>query len=170
MHAHLSETPPVLNMTADDFNLDFSSKEPSYALDPELASKGNTTYVRMCPATEYWQNLMSNMADKIVNDIHFDGIYYDVIGAINAEPCYDRAHKHAMGGGHHYQNGYNKMLRDAKEKIKKSNGIVFTEYQDENYIGSVDLFLSILSYRRGELPFVGDSADKSQNYKIVPAY
>jgi hypothetical protein len=162
-------------LTVDDLVLDFSRKEVSYALDPELASKGNTTYARMCPATEYWQDFMANMADKVVNEIHFDGIYYDVIGAINAEPCYDRRHNHPMGGGHHYQKGNIKMLQDAKQKIQKNNGLVFTEYQDENYIGSVDLILSILSYRRGELPFVGDSKGagrelESYRYKTVPAY
>lgn len=102
MHPHLSDEPPRLNLTEKDLNLNILSKEPSYDLDPQLAGKGNSTMVRMCPATEYWQDEMTNLSDKIVNDLHYDGIYYDMIAAVMPEPCYDRSHNHTMGGGHHW--------------------------------------------------------------------
>lgn len=94
--------PAVLNITQKDFNLDFLSHETSYAVDPQDASLGDGVTVSMCPATEYWQNKMINLADKIVNDYNFDGIYYDQIGAIFPVPCFDRTHNHPMGGGNHW--------------------------------------------------------------------
>lgn len=84
-----------------------------------MAGKGNSTVVRMCPATEYWQDKMVMLADKIVNEDGFDGIYYDMVAAVPAEPCFDRSHDHPMGGGHHYQNGNSKFLHGAKKITEK---------------------------------------------------
>jgi hypothetical protein len=76
-HPDFSKDPPVLNITSKDYNTDFLSLEPTYAIDPQVAGQGNSTTVSMCPATEYWQEKMANASDKIVNELDFDGIYYD---------------------------------------------------------------------------------------------
>ena len=102
--------------------------------------------------------------------MHFDGIYYDMIAAVEPEPCYDRSHNHSMGGGHFWTQGNSKIFKEVREKIEGREGLIFTESQDEAYIGDVDLFLTLLGYRRGELPYVGNPKDESQRYKIVPAY
>jgi len=64
----------------------------------------------MCPATDYWQQKMPGIGDKIVNELKFDGIYFDQIGAIEATPCYDRSHNHSIGGGHYWQKGNSKLF------------------------------------------------------------
>lgn len=62
--------PPAINMTDKDLKLDESDMfalDTNYALDsygPKSAAN-----VKMCPGTEYWQEKMSNVADKIVNEL-----------------------------------------------------------------------------------------------------
>ena len=60
----------------------------------------------MCPTTEYWQEKMSNVADKIVNELQMDGLYFDQIACTYSLPCYDRNHNHSIGGGDHEVHGY----------------------------------------------------------------
>ena len=48
-------------------------------------------------------------------------------------------------------------------------GIIMSEDQNEVYIGDVDIFLTLLGFRRANASFVGQK-DESQQYKIIPAY
>ena len=71
----------------------------------------------MCPYTEYWQNKISDTCDRVVNEVHMDGIYLDQVAAITPKPCYDKSHGHPMGGGHHWSNGNSKMFQECQTKI-----------------------------------------------------
>ena len=44
-------------------------------LSPHLEHFDRITSAVMCPATEYWQNVMTSTILQIVNEIGFDGVY-----------------------------------------------------------------------------------------------
>lgn len=48
--------------------------------------------------------------------------------------------------------------------------MLFTEDFNEMYLGDVDVFLTLLAFQRGEMPFLRNPEDKDQKYRIVPAY
>jgi hypothetical protein len=80
----------------------------------------------MCPDTDYWQNKIISVIDKIVNTYHTDGVYIDQIASAGPRPCWDRTHNHSLGGGDHWVTGYNKMLKEAR-KVIGSNAVLLTE-------------------------------------------
>jgi len=111
---------------------------------------------------------MANTSERIINDLKFDGIYYDQIAAVPPTPCYDRSHNHPMGGGHHWQKGNSALFQETRNKID-NKGFIMSEDNNEVYIGDVDIFLTLFAFRRANIPFLGQK-DISQTYKIVPAY
>jgi hypothetical protein len=96
--AAAKQTSNIMNATAEDL----SYYEESYGSQAKFAV--------MCPHTNYWQNKIISVVDKIVNTYHTDGVYIDQIASAGPRPCYDRTHNHSLGGGDHWVKGYNTML------------------------------------------------------------
>jgi len=69
---------------------------------------------------------MANTSERIINDLKFDGIYYDQIAAVPPTPCYDRSHNHPMGGGHHWQKGNSALFQETRNKID-NKGFIMSE-------------------------------------------
>lgn len=45
-----------------------------------------------------------------------------------------------------------------------------TEDTQEVYIGDADIFLTLLGFRRAEVPFVTSKFEERQKHRVVPAY
>lgn len=60
----LSDKPPILNMTSEDIDMNVTSMDPFFVR--EVYQHGNINVV-MCPATNYWQEKISNICEKVVN-------------------------------------------------------------------------------------------------------
>lgn len=99
-------------------------------------------FVVQCPYTEYWQETITDVVDKLVTFYGMDGVYIDQIAAADPKSCYDPTHNHSIGGGNHWQVGNNKMLATAQKKMG-SNHIIMTEGQQEFYLGNADIFLTL---------------------------
>ena len=94
-------------MTEKDFKLadaDITALDTNYQLD--AYGMGFALQVEMCSSTEYWQDKVSGVADRVVNELNMDGVYLDQVTCTYAKPCYDRNHNHSIGGGDYMVHGF----------------------------------------------------------------
>ncbi len=97
----------------------------------------------MCPATKFWQQRVAGIVERLVTEYGVDGVYIDQVGAAAPKLCYDESHGHPLGGGGHWVAGYQKMLRDALQRIKRVSPDKFltTESEAEPYMNRFQAYL-----------------------------
>ncbi len=96
----------------------------------------------MCPWTEYWQDKITGLVDKLVNECGVDGVYIDQIGAAAPVRCFDSDHGHAIGGGHFWMDGYRKMLEKVRSKLRPG-AMITTEEDGECWNDQLDALLLV---------------------------
>lgn len=105
----------------------------------------------MCPTYKKWWEIMEDVTSYLVDDVGFDGVYYDQITAHAGFPCYSHDHGHLPGGGSYWAEEYVAML----EKIRRDNknhGYLFSECNSESYMKSLDGVLTWTWAYEGEVP------------------
>eukprot|EP01064_Diplonema_japonicum_P011219 TRINITY_DN18489_c2_g1_i2.p1 TRINITY_DN18489_c2_g1~~TRINITY_DN18489_c2_g1_i2.p1 ORF type:complete len:866 (+),score=204.82 TRINITY_DN18489_c2_g1_i2:107-2704(+) len=107
----------------------------------------------MCPHTDYWQDIISNVTAKIVNELGTDGVYLDQIASAGPKPCWDDSHGHTLGGGSHWSSGYQAMLQKARTK-SGNNAVLLTESNAEPFMDGVTIYLTLVGY--SSAPFEGE--------------
>lgn len=105
----------------------------------------------MCPTYKKWWEIMEDVTSYLVDDVGFDGVYYDQITAHAGFPCYSHDHGHLPGGGSYWAEEYVAML----EKIRRDNknhGYLFSECNSESYMKGLDGVLTWTWAYEGEVP------------------
>lgn len=110
-----------------------------------------------CPSSPIWKNIIWNLADRIQNELHTDGLYIDQIAAAAPYPCYAPNHDHPAGGGEFWYHSYRDMIYELRESHLKKNNVVFSEENAECYIPCFDILLTV-------------NTPHSPNCKIIPLY
>ena len=95
----------------------------------------------MCPSSDMWRDKVAEIVKTLFYEYGFDGVYLDQIGAHIPQPCMDKTHNHAPGGGSWWQEEYRKMLRYLNS-IKPKDGVLTTESNAEVYANDIDGLLS----------------------------
>jgi len=106
---------------------------------------GVTDFAVMCPATEFWQNLMVDLTARIFRETKCDGLYVDQLGADTpALRCTRDGHGHTPGDPGSPVRGYRAMLQKMRAEAKKINPDAFltTEFFSEPLVGLCDGFLT----------------------------
>lgn len=80
--------------------------EPYY----EVWSRGRK-FAAVCPTSQLWHDRMVGIGDRLVNEYGVNGFYYDQIASMYPVVCYATNHRHAPGGGTHWLEGYQKILK-----------------------------------------------------------
>lgn len=101
-------------------------------------------FAAMCPAAKFWQQTIADVAQGVVETAPVSGVYIDQIAAAPPLHCYNKNHSHEYGGGSSWTSGYKGMLEKVRKQIGDSHMIV-TESNAEQFIGSVDTFLSLIA-------------------------
>lgn len=137
--------------------------------DYELTTYNGNQFATMCPATQIWQDTITTISQKLVQDHQFDGVYYDQIGNSAGFRCtaLDHGHLpdwHTLGNysaGTHWTQGYRKMLADIT-KLKTTNPDImfFTEDAADPWNHYFDALLMYNSR----------SSDPENTYETVPMY
>ena len=112
------------------------------SIPTEVYCSGNLAqFTVACPATEYWQQKFDGPYTQIIKTLNPDGIYCDQVGAAKPVLCFNSAHGHPVGGGYHWQSGYNKQIEhNRKTAMKLGKPLFFTcESAAEPY--DYDIFL-----------------------------
>lgn len=119
---------------------------------PQTTVSGHTSQLApICPSFETWRTEMERLTRRMENELDIDGIYYDQVAACRAYDCYNGEHDHLPGGGSHWVENYNRMMRKIRYG-KTRESFYFTECNAEPYIGSFDGVLTWMWAQNGEVP------------------
>lgn len=110
-----------------------------------------------CPSSPIWKNVILELADRIQNELHTNGLYIDQIAAAAPYPCYAPNHPHPAGGGEFWYHSYRDMMAELRRDHLKPGNVVFSEENAECYIPSFDILLTV-------------NTPHSPECRIVPLY
>ncbi|NLC58628.1 MAG: hypothetical protein GX774_17485 [Armatimonadetes bacterium] len=94
----------------------------------------------MCPTTKIWQDKVTEIVRRLIDECGVNAIYLDQIAAAGPALCFDKSHGHPLGGGRHWVDGYRVLLNRVRALTKGRVGIT-TENNAEPYMDNVDAFL-----------------------------
>lgn len=99
-----------------------------------------TNFAYMCPAQRPWQNIMTNSAQRITQEIGFGSVYVDMVTASSSRECFDPTHNHPLGGGSYWREGYKQMFHDMQ--TASADSPIYSEAANDFLIDEVDGFLT----------------------------
>jgi hypothetical protein len=99
----------------------------------------------MCPTTDYWQQKISGVVQKLVVNYGVTGVYIDQIAAADAKLCFDPDHDHSAGGGSYWNEGYHELYEQIRSKVPSKN-FVITESNAEVFMASTNGYLVLAGY------------------------
>lgn len=105
----------------------------------------------MCPTYKKWWEIMEDVTSYLVDEVGFDGVYYDQITAHAGFPCYSHGHGHLPGGGSYWAEEYVGMLEKIRRDVK-NHGYLFSECNSESYMKGLDGLLTWTWAYEGEVP------------------
>ncbi len=98
-------------------------------------------FAPMCPASQVWRDKVVENCDKVVNGAGLNGYYMDQVGAFATIDCRNPAHGHPFGGGSWWQEGYRRLLADARAKCGGKDVFFATEGNGEHTFDQIDAFV-----------------------------
>jgi len=115
---------------------------------------GDQKLAPMCPSCKPWQDTISNIIWKLLDEYHVSGVYIDQIGAAAPRLCMDKKHKHSLGGGDWWVQGYQNMLSKIRNRIKEAypESFLTTEANGEPYMRYFDGYLMSVSMTPNLIP------------------
>ena len=84
----------------------------------------------MCPATPLWQEMVTGLVDRLLNEVGVQAVYIDQISAASAKRCFARNHGHPVGGGVAWIQGYREMLRQCLRVTPRGKALTTEENAD----------------------------------------
>lgn len=96
-----------------------------------------------CPASNIWQDIITDLTEKILTEIKTDGVYLDQVAAARCEPCYAENHNHAKGGGCWWHYAYRNLINNIRNNILEKNQALTSEENAECYMDLFDMLLIV---------------------------
>jgi hypothetical protein len=105
----------------------------------------------MCPTTEVWQNKVSEIVRRLMNQCGVRGVYIDQVAAAKPLLCFDPAHDHPAGGGTWWPEAYWRMIRGIRTEMPPDR-MLTTECNAEPYVHVFDGYLTWHWQYDGQVP------------------
>ena len=126
----------------------------------------------MCPSTACWQERVTAIVDKLLNEIGVNAVYMDQIAAASPKLCEDKTHSHRAGGGTWWVEGYNNLL-DHVNRIRPEGSALATECTGEPFMKRMQAYLTWLWVHNRQVPafvaiYSGYVAMYGRNYRYMP--
>lgn len=121
-----------------------SCRKPDGTLYTEVYSSKVLNTVT-CPASDIWQNILTDLNRTLLNDLSVDGVYMDQIGCASSEPCYASNHGHSPGGGNWWPEAYRSLLESMRAGMYGPDNAMTTEENAECYMDLFDMMLVVNS-------------------------
>jgi len=86
-------------------------KDQSGGLHQKFYRDGAGRLTPMCPNQNFWHYTINNVVDSIINVYGANGIYMDEISCNSHELCFNPGHRHPLGGGRYWADGYRNLYR-----------------------------------------------------------
>jgi hypothetical protein len=93
----------------------------------------------MCPNQNYWHHRINTVIDSIINFYGANGIYMDEISCNSHELCFNPDHRHPLGGGRYWADGYRDMYRKTLNIAHQNNkeAVITSESANEIFFDLV---------------------------------
>lgn len=126
----------------------------------------------MCPSTACWQEKMSEVVGRLLNEVGVDAVYMDQIAAASPLLCEDRTHSHRAGGGTWWVEGYNNLL-DHVNRVRPADKGLSTECTGEPFMKRMQAYLTWLWVHNRQVPafvavYSGFVTMFGRNYRYMP--
>lgn len=122
--------------TSDWYKLDpHAIKDQAGGLHQKFYRDGAGRLTPMCPNQNFWHYTINNVVDSIINVYGANGIYMDEISCNSHELCFNPDHRHPLGGGRYWADGYRDLYRKTLN-IAHQNGkdvVITSESANEIY-------------------------------------
>ncbi len=105
----------------------------------------------MCPSTALWQEKVTEIVDRLLNEVGVDAVYMDQIAAAQPYPCEDRTHMHRPGGGTWWVESYSNLL-DHINRIRPQEKALSTECTAEPFMKHMQAYLTWLWVHNNQVP------------------
>ena len=119
---------------------------------PQIKPDGQkTNLIAVCPSSPVWHRMISQLSERIEDELFVNGIYYDQTAAMGARPCTDPTHNHAPGNSGAWLEGTRALFRRIRAE-KDADKFSFTECNAEPYLNVFDGYLTWHWGENGEVP------------------
>ncbi len=109
--------PYINGLSADSKTYDWykfdphAIKDQAGGLHQHFYRDGAGRLTPMCPNQNFWHFTINNVVDSIINVYGANGIYMDEISCNSHELCFNPDHRHPLGGGRYWADGYRNLYR-----------------------------------------------------------
>ncbi len=126
----------------------------------------------MCPSTACWQEKVTELVNKLLNEVGVDAVYMDQIAAAKPNLCEDRTHSHRTGGGSWWVESYNNLL-DHVNRIRPVDKALSTECTADPFMKNIQAYLTWLWVHNNQVPafvavYSGYVTMFGRNYHYMP--
>ncbi|MGM0573412.1 MAG: DUF6259 domain-containing protein, partial [Bacteroidota bacterium] len=114
-------------------------KDQAGGLRQKFYRDGAGRLTPMCPNQNFWHFTVNNLVDSIVNVYGANGIYMDEISCNSHELCFNPDHRHPLGGGRYWADGYRDLYRKTIN-VAHQNGkdvVITSESANEKFFDQV---------------------------------
>ena len=120
-----------------------SCRKPDGTLYTEIYPTSKVLNTVTCPATSLWHTMITELVDRIQSELKTNGVYIDQVACAAPQPCWNKSHGHALGGGDFWHKGYRKLMSDLRASHLRADNIFISEEQAECYIDMFDILLTV---------------------------
>lgn len=143
----------------DSGNREFPQAKPYSAKDlqghPIIEEYGSGAKLAvMCPTQAFWQERVAQLVRRLGEEYGVNAVYLDQIASAPPRLCFDPGHRHPLGSGRWWADGYRQMLTPIKRwaaSAERQVGLT-TENDAEPYMDNVDAFLTWTPREQHEIP------------------
>ncbi|MDX1285582.1 MAG: DUF6259 domain-containing protein, partial [Draconibacterium sp.] len=120
----------------------YAAKESDGSTNTHVYNKftGNAL-TNMCITTQFWKDKYSSLCDSAVNIYQTSGVYMDQ--ACRSRFCYDKNHKHPIGGGNYWVEHFGKLTDQIRAEVSNKNIILTGEDCGETFLPWLDLMMTL---------------------------
>jgi len=132
--------PYINGLSADSKTYDWykfdphAIKDQAGGLHQHFYRDGAGRLTPMCPNQNFWHFTINNVVDSIINIYGANGIYLDEISCNSHELCFNPEHRHPLGGGRYWADGYRNLYRKTLNIAHKDGKDVVITSESANEI------------------------------------
>lgn len=126
----------------------------------------------MCPSTACWQEKVTEIVSRLLNEVGVDAVYLDQIAAAQPQLCEDKTHSHRAGGGSWWVESYNNLL-DHVNRVCPEGTALTTECTADPFMKRLQGYLTWLWVHNRQVPafvviYSGYVTMFGRNFRYMP--
>ena len=138
---------PYINGVSCDYNIpDFDRWGPHAIVDEAGGyrmynyEEGAGRLLSMCPTQVMWQNVITQLFNRLVEESGANGVYIDQTTAMPHELCFNTQHGHPLGGGHYWVDANRDFLKKVRSYAYRDgrHPVLTSESGEEVFLDLMD--------------------------------